>query len=90
MKPRTTLAIIVIVLLIGAALFASPDDNVSVRAVSHINRAFASPGSGLTAVYITTPGGRISVMGDSDNALVAWLVRQDGANVVVTLVKESK
>jgi hypothetical protein len=89
-KPRTTLAIIVIVLLIGAALFASPDDNVGLRATIRINRAFASPGSGLSAVYLATSGGRISLMGDKDAALVAWLLRHDGEQIVVTLVKESR
>jgi hypothetical protein len=69
---------------------AAPDDNISLRAVTKINRAFTSPGSGLTAVYLATSGGRISLMGDSDNALMAWLVRQDGAQVVVTIVKETR
>jgi hypothetical protein len=87
---RLTLAVIVGVLLLVGALFAAPDDNISTRATIHINRAFVSPGSELSAVYLATSGGRISVMGDSDNALMAWLVRQDGAQIVVTLVKETK
>jgi hypothetical protein len=71
-------------------LTAAPDDNISVRATIYANRAFRSPGSDLTALYLATSGGRISLMADKDNALMAWMVRHETQQVIVTFVQEAK
>lgn len=45
----------------------------------------STPGRGVDAFWLSVPGGRFTVMGDNDIALIQWLRAHDGEQVVIEL-----